>query len=284
MRMNVYGWLQLALYVAALFALTRPLGCYLVRVLETRERLALTPVFGPLENRLYRLLRLDPAREQDWRSYTSSMLNFTLASGCFTYAVLRLQNHLPLNPQGLGPVAPPLAFNTAVSFTTNTNWQAYGGEVTLSYFSQMVALTLQNFASAAVGIVVAAALVRGIARHSVDTVGHFWVDFIRVNLYVMLPASFAFAVLLLSQGVPMNFSPYTPISTIDGQGTQLLAQGPVASQEAIKILGTNGGGFMNANSAHPFENPTPLTNFLQMLAILALPSALTYYLGRVTGH
>ncbi|HEX7652351.1 MAG TPA: potassium-transporting ATPase subunit KdpA, partial [Verrucomicrobiae bacterium] len=258
----------------------------------------------------YRLMGVRTDQEQTWRQYTGAILLFSLASCVFTYVILRLQNHLPLNPQGLDAVSPDLAFNTAVSFTTNTNWQSYGGESTLSYFSQMVALVIHNFVSAATGIGVAAAVVRGVARHSLTTLGNFWVDLVRVTYYLLLPFSLVLAVFLVSQGIVQNFSPYTkarllePMKisvakldvagkpAVDAQGhavmeeqvvtEQLIAQGPVASQVAIKMLGTNGGGFMNANAAHPFENSTPLSNFIQLLSIFAIGSGLTYYLGRMT--
>jgi K+-transporting ATPase ATPase A chain len=254
-------------------------------------------------------MRVDTQNEQAWRQYTLSMLAFSLAGVLFTYAILRLQDLLPLNPQGLGPFTDHLAFNTAVSFTTNTNWQSYGGESTASYLSQMVGLTFHNFTSSAVGIAIAAALVRGIARHSAKTIGNFWVDLVRVNLYVLLPLCIVYAVFLVSQGMIQNFKPYDTARILDpytvevvkkddngdvvkdAQGnpvmeerridTQTIAQGPMASQVAIKMLGTNGGGFMNANASHPYENPTPLSNFIQMLSIFLIPSGLTYYLGRM---
>ena len=269
----------------------------------------LDPILRPVERALYFLLRVDPQKEQDWKQYAVSMLAFSLAGVLFTYAILRLQHLLPLNPQGLGPFTDHLAFNTAVSFTTNTNWQSYGGESTASYLSQMVGLTFHNFTSAAVGIAIAAALVRGIARHSAKTIGNFWVDLVRVNLYVLLPLCIVYAVFLVSQGMIQNFKPYDTARILDpytvevvkkddngdvvkdAQGnpvmeerridTQTIAQGPMASQVAIKMLGTNGGGFMNANASHPYENPTPLSNFIQMLSIFLIPSGLTYYLGRM---
>jgi potassium-transporting ATPase potassium-binding subunit len=307
--MDLYGWIQLALYVLVLLALTKPMGLYLVQVMAADGKTFLDPVLRPLERVLYRLLGLDPKKEQDWKGYTFSLLLFSLVGLLFTYVILRLQHLLPLNPQGFGPVPADLAFNTAVSFTTNTNWQNYGGESTLSYFSQMVGLVFHNFASAAVGIAAAAALVRGIARHSAKTIGNFWVDLIRGNLYLLLPVSLVLAVFLVSQGMIQNFKAYDSARLIepmtiqvpkkdaggqeikDAQGNpvmeeqkltqQTLPQGPVASQVAIKMLGTNGGGFFNANAAHPYENPTPLSNFLQMLSIFLIPSGLTYYLGRM---
>ena len=282
--MELFGWLQLGVYVLTLVAITKPMGLYLVRVLDPGGRTWLDPVLKPLERGTYRLMGVDSAREQDWKQYTLAMLLFSLTGCLFTYAILRLQHLLPLNPQRFGPLSPDLAFNTAVSFTTNTNWQSYGGESTLSYFSQMVGLALHNFVSAATGIAIAAALVRGIARHSAKTLGNFWVDLVRVTYYLLLPICLLFAVFLVSQGVIQNFKPYTQALTLDGAATQTIAQGPVASQVAIKMFGTNGGGFTNANAAHPFENPTPLSNFLQMLSVFCIGSGLTWYLGRMTGN
>jgi potassium-transporting ATPase potassium-binding subunit len=307
--MNLFGWIQLTLYLLVLLALTKPMGLYLVQVMDADGRTFLDPVLRPLERVLYRFFGLDSKKEQDWKDYAFSLLLFSLAGLLFTYGILRLQHRLPLNPQGFGPVPADLAFNTAVSFTTNTNWQNYGGESTLSYFSQMVGLVFHNFASAAVGLATAAALVRGIARHSAETIGNFWVDLIRGNLYLLLPISLVLAVFLASQGMIQNFKAYDTArlvepSTVqvpkkdavgqevrDARGNpemvkqkveqQTLPQGPVASQVAIKMLGTNGGGFFNANAAHPYENPTPLSNFFQMLAIFLIPSGLTYYLGRM---
>jgi potassium-transporting ATPase potassium-binding subunit len=307
--MDLYGWIQLALYMLVLSALTKPMGLYLVQVLDGSGKTFLDPVLRPLERVLYRFFGLDPKKEQDWKDYTFSLLLFSLVGLLFTYFILRLQHLLPLNPQGFGPVPADLAFNTAVSFTTNTNWQNYGGESTLSYFSQMVGLVFHNFASAAVGLAAAAALVRGIARHSAETIGNFWVDLIRSNLYLLLPISLVLAVFLVSQGMIQNFKGYDTARLIepmivqvpkkdaggreikDAQGKpvlinrkveqQTLPQGPVASQVAIKMLGINGGGFFNANASHPYENPTPLSNFFQMLAIFLIPSGLTYYLGRM---
>jgi len=278
-------WLQLVLYVGALAAITKPVGLYLMQVLDADGKTWLDPVIRPLERLTYRLMGVDPGREQDWKQYTFVMLLFSLASCIFTYAILRLQHLLPLNPQGLGPLSPDLAFNTAVSFTTNTNWQSYGGESTMSYFSQMVALVIHNFASAATGIAIAAALVRGIARNSTRTLGNFWVDLVRITYYLLLPACVILAVFLVSQGMIQNFKPYTRAKLLEPCMIEpLIAQGPMASQAAIKMLGTNGGGFMNANASHPFENPTPLSNFVQMLSIFAIGSGLTYYLGRMTGN
>jgi K+-transporting ATPase ATPase A chain len=273
--MELSGWLQLILFMVVLFAVTRPLGLYLIRVLEPEGRTWLDRPAKPVERLLYRVLGVDPRKEQDWRRYAGSLLLFSLAGLLFTYAVLRLQHLLPFNPRSFGPVRPDLAFNTAASFASNTDWQNYGGETTLSYFSQMVGLVFQNFVSAAAGIAAAAALVRGISRHSAKTLGNFWVDLVRINLYLLLPLAIVLSLFLTSQGTIQNFKPY-----VETGAAQTVAQGPVASQAAIKMLGTNGGGFFNANAAHPYENPTPLSNFVQMLAIFLIPSGLTYYLGR----
>lgn len=291
--MDLSGWLQLALFVGLLAAVTKPVGAYLVRVLEADGRTVLDRPLKPVESLLYRLLGVVPGEEQDWRRYTASLLFFSAAGLLFTYAVLRCQHLLPLNPVKLGPVRPDLAFNTAVSFATNTNWQNYAGETTLSYFSQMVGLVFQHFVSAAAGIAAAAALVRGLTRHSARTVGNFWVDLVRINLYLLLPLSLVFSVFLTSQGVIQSFrSPVRAVGIEAGSGargggspvSQTIPQGPAASQIAIKMIGTNGGGFFNANAAHPYENPTPLSNFLQMLAIFLIPSGLTSYLGRKAGN
>jgi len=313
--MRSLDWVQLGCYLIALTVITKPMGLYLVQVLEAGGKTWFDPALRPLERFTYRLMGVKPDREHDWKQYTFAMLLFSLVSCVFTYAILRLQHLLPLNPQGLGPVSPDLAFNTAVSFTTNTNWQSYGGESTMSYLAQMVALVIHNFASAAVGIAIAAALVRGIARHSAKTMGNFWVDLVRVTYYLLLPVCLVFAVFLVSQGMIQNFKPYTKARLLepmkisvekksdkgetvkgpDGKPVmeeqtveeQSISQGPMASQVAIKMFGTNGGGYANANAAHPFENPTPLSNFMQMLSIFAIGSGLTYYLGRMTknqGH
>ncbi|MCX6992047.1 MAG: potassium-transporting ATPase subunit KdpA [Kiritimatiellaeota bacterium] len=282
--MEYFGWLQLIVFVIALAAITKPMGLYLMRVLDAGGKTWFDPVLKPVERLTYRLMGVDSSKEQDWKQYTVAMLLFSLVGCLFTYAILRLQHLLPLNPQAFGPLSAHLAFNTAVSFTTNTNWQSYGGESTLSYFSQMVGLVFHNFVSAAAGIAIAAAVVRGIARHSARTLGNFWVDLVRVTYYLLLPICLVLAVFLVSQGVIQNFKPYTRALTLDWTATQTIAQGPVASQVAIKILGTNGGGFMNANAAHPFENPTPLSNFLQMLSIFSIGSGLTWYLGHMTGN
>jgi K+-transporting ATPase ATPase A chain len=319
--MNPSGWLQLALYVGILALITKPMGVYLMHVLDADGKTWLDPVLKPVERLTYKAMGVRHGAEQNWVQYTWAMLLFSLVSCVFTYAILRLQNFLPLNPQGFGALSPDLAFNTAMSFTTNTNWQSYGGESTMSYLSQMVALVIHNFGSAATGIAIAAALVRGLARHSTNLLGNFWVDLVRVSYYLLLPICLVFAVVLVSQGMVQNFKPYTkakllesytiqvqktddkgqPVMTnatvlVDGKSVatnvpvmvnqtvdeQDISQGPMASQVAIKMLGTNGGGNTNANAAHPYENPTPLSNFLQMLSIFAIGSGLTWYLGRMT--
>ena len=285
--MDVYGWIQLILFVGMLFALTKPMGLYLVRVLDPQGKTLLDRLMRPVEVSLYRVCLIDPSKEQSWQRYALSLSMFSLAGFLFTFVILRTQEYLPLNPQGFKNLSPDLAFNVAVSFTTNTNWQSYSGESTLSYFSQMVALTLHNFTSAAVGIAVAAVIVRALARSAATSVGNFWVDIVRITLYLLLPVSFLYALFLISQGVVQNFLPYAsvfPVEAASGENggfPQTIPLGPVASQEAIKLLGTNGGGFFNANSAHPFENPTPLSNFAEMLSILLIPSGLTFYLGRM---
>ena len=277
---NPNSWFQFALFLGALLLVTKPLGLYLVQVLDPRGKTWLDPLVRPIERFTYRVCGIDPAKEQGWIRYTFALLAFSLVGMFFTYFILRYQHLLPLNPQGLAGLSPHLAFNTAASFTTNTNWQSYGGESTMSYFSQMVALTIHNFTSAAAGIAIAAALVRGIARQTAQTIGNFWADTVRVTYYLLVPICVVFALFLVSQGMIQNFKPYTVATTIDGAAVQTIVQGPMASQIAIKMLGTNGGGYVNANAAHPFENPTPLSNFLQMLSIFAIPSALTWYLGR----
>lgn len=282
--MHTTDWLQFALFIALLTLITKPLGIYLTQVLDAEGKTFLDPVIRPIERLTYRLMGVKHSQEQDWKQYTIAMLIFSLVGCAFTFLILRLQHLLPLNPQELPGLSNHLAFNTAVSFTTNTNWQSYGGEGTMSYFSQMVGLTFHNFASAATGIAIAAALVRGIARHSVQTLGNFWVDLVRTTYYLLLPLCLVFAVFLISQGMIQNFKPYETAKLIeptDEVQTQTIVQGPMASQVAIKMLGTNGGGFTNANAAQPFENPTPLSNFIQMLSIFAIGSGLTYYLGRM---
>jgi K+-transporting ATPase ATPase A chain len=291
--MNTQGWIQLALFVGLLLAITKPLGIYLFNVLDASGKTFLDFALKPIERLLYRLLGIDPRSEQNWKQYSVAMLIFSVVGTVFTYAILRMQDHLPWHGYidalaNKTVISPGLAFNTAASFATNTNWQNYTGENTMSYFSQMVALASHNFWSAAVGIAIAAALVRGIARDRAKSIGNFWVDLIRLHLYVLIPICIVYAVFLVSQGMIQNFKPYTTVKMVDQSGataatpnTQIIPQGPMASQMAIKMLGTNGGGFTNANAAHPFENPTPLSNFIQMLSIFAIPSALTYYLGRM---
>jgi K+-transporting ATPase ATPase A chain len=347
--MRAIDWLQLACYVAVLAAITKPMGLYLCQVLDANGKTWLDPILRPCERLTYRIMGVDPKREQGWVQYTFAMLLFSLVGCLFTYAILRLQKHLPLNPQGFDNLTPDLAFNTAVSFTTNTNWQAYTGESTMSYLSQMLALAIHNFTSAATGIAIAAAVVRAVTRPAAKTIGNFWVDVVRTTYYLLLPICIVFAVFLISQGMIQNFKPYTkakltesytiqvqktddkgnnvttniqvvlsmpkldakgqPVLTngvavmvdtpqFDAKGApimtnvpvmvdqkveeQTIPQGPMASQMAIKMLGTNGGGYTNANAAHPFENPTPLSNFIQMLSIFAIGSGLTYYLGRMS--
>jgi K+-transporting ATPase ATPase A chain len=277
--MTLNGWIQIAVYFAILTALAVPVGRFMAKVFEG-ERTFLTPVLKPVERLLYRLCGVDESREQHWLSYTGAMLMFNLFGFLLLYALLRLQAVLPLNPQGLAAVAPDLAFNTAVSFTTNTNWQNYGGESTLSYLSQMVGLTTQNFVSAATGIALVIALIRAFARASAKTIGNFWVDLTRTTLYVLLPLSIIAALLLVWQGVPQNLAAYVDATTVEG-AHQTLSQGPAASQIAIKQLGTNGGGFWNANSSVPYENPTPLSNFIEVLYILLISAALTHTFGRM---
>jgi len=275
--MNATSVLQLVLFLALLVLVTKPLGRCMARVFSG-ERTLLTPVLGPLERLIYRLCRIDPTREMRWTTYTAVMLLFNFCGLALLYGILRLQQFHPWNPQHFQGLRPDLAFNTAVSFATNTNWQAYAGESTVSYFTQMVGLTVHNFVSAATGLALAIALIRGLTRRTAREVGNFWVDLTRGCLYVLLPLSILGALVLVSQGCIQNLSPYTPATTLEG-ARQVIAQGPVASQEIIKELGTNGGGFFNANSAHPFENPTPFTNLIEMLAILCIPAALTYTFG-----
>jgi K+-transporting ATPase ATPase A chain len=282
--MEIHGWLELALFVALLAALTKPTGIWLCKVLDPGERTLLDPVLRPVERGFLRLMGVDPSAEQDWKRYAFSLLLFSLAGALLTYGLLRFQDRLPLNPQAFAAVNDHLAFNTAISFLTNTNWQFYGGESTMSYLSQMLALAIHNFTSAACGIAVAAALVRGIARSSAKTVGNFWVDLVRLHLYLLLPLSFVFSLFLVSQGMIQNFDRYAVARTLDNGATQTIVQGPMASQVAIKMLGTNGGGYTNANAAHPFENPTPLSNFVQMLSIFLIPAGLTWYFGRAVRH
>ena len=281
--MSANGWLQFALFSAVLFATVRPVGAYLARVLEG-ERTWLDPVLRPLERLIYKLSGVNAAEEMNWRQYAFAMLGFSAVTLVVTYAIERVQHALPWNPQGLANVGPDLAWNTAASFTTNTNWQFYTPETTMSYLTQMAGLATHNFWSAAAGIAVAAALIRGIKRTTSGTIGNFWVDMTRTLLYVLIPGSLIYALLLVGQGVPQNLKAYTTAHPLEQPSqTQTIAQGPVASQEAIKMLGTNGGGFFNANSAHPYENPTPFSNFLQILSIFIIPAGLTYTLGRMTG-
>ena len=281
--MSANGWLQFALFSMVLLATVRPVGAYLARVLEG-ERTWLDPVLRPIERLIYKLAGVNANEEMNWREYAFAMLGFSAVTLVLTYAIERLQHALPWNPQGLANVGPDLAWNTAASFTTNTNWQSYTPEVTMSYLTQMAGLATHNFCSAAAGIAVAVALIRGIKRTGSGTIGNFWVDMTRSLLYVLIPASLIYALLLVGQGVPQNLHAYITAHPLEQPSqTQTIAQGPVASQEAIKMLGTNGGGFFNANSAHPYENPTPFSNFLQILSIFIIPAGLTYTLGRMTG-
>ena len=281
--MTANGWLQFLLYLVVLLLLMRPLGIYMARVFSG-ERTFLDPVLKPVERLLYRLCRVQAGEEMNWREYAASMLIFSLVSLVLTYVIERIQYVLPWNSEHLHGVPPALAWNTAASFTTNTNWQAYVPETTMSYFTQMAGLAYHNFMSAAVGIAVAIALVRGVARKQAQTIGNFWVDTTRAILYVLAPLSIVLACVLIQQGVIQNLKPYVHAQTLEHSSQpQTIAQGPVASQEAIKMLGTNGGGFFNTNSAHPFENPTPLTDFLEILSIFLIPAALTVTLGRMTG-
>ena len=288
--MTLNGVLQIAAYLAALLLLTRPLGAYMTRVFQG-ERTFLDPVLGPLERFIYRTAKIKPGEEMDWKANAVALLVFNFAGLMFVYILQRVQGLLPLNPQGLGAVSPDSSFNTAVSFATNTNWQGYGGETTMSYLTQMLALTVQNFVSAASGIAVLVLFIRGLARHSARTLGNFWVDMTRSTLYILLPLSFVLALILVSQGAVQTFSPSVTVPllehTVDANGSpvidQVIAVGPAASQIAIKQLGTNGGGFFNANSAHPLENPTPLSDFLEMLSILLIAAALCYTFGQMVG-
>lgn len=279
--MTLQGWLLIAAFLAVLLALTRPVGAWLFALYEGR-RTPLHAVLGPVEAGFYRLAGVDAHEEQGWRRYALHMLLFNVAALALTYAVLRLQGGLPLNPQGLAGLSPHLAFNTAISFATNTNWQSYGGESTMSNLSQMLGLALHNFTSAATGIALAFALFRGFARREAAGAGNFWADVTRVTLYLLLPASIIYALFLIASGVPQTLAATLDLTSLEG-ARQTLAIGPVASQEAIKMLGTNGGGFFNANSAHPFENPTQLTNLVQMLSIFVIGFGLTSCFGRAVG-
>jgi K+-transporting ATPase ATPase A chain len=305
--MTANGWFQILLFLALVLLVTKPMGVFMTRVFN-REKTFMDPALRPIERLLYRVTGVDEDHEMHWTEYAISMLLFSLVSMIVLYLMERLQGYLPFNPQKLGAVNPPaLAFNTAASFTTNTNWQNYSGETTMSYFTQMAGLAYHNFMSAAVGIVLAIAFIRGIARRQMQTIGNFWVDLVRCNLWVLLPFCMAGALVLVSQGVVQNLKPYDTVklvepmqvqkvgsdgkSVLDAQGKpvmdtvteQTIAQGPVASQEIIKELGTNGGGFFNANSSHPFENPTPLSNLIELVAIFTIGGGLTYTLGRMTG-
>ena len=296
--MTANGWLQILLYFAAVLAVTKPMGVFLYRVFEGKPTF-LDFALRPVEQLVYRACGIDEKKEMRWRVYGTAMLLFSGASLVLLYLIERMQQWLPWNPQKMANVAPDLAWNTAVSFTTNTNWQAYSGESMMSYFTQMAGLAYHNFASAAVGIALAIALIRGVVRRESKTIGNFWVDTTRAFLWVLLPVSLVAALFFVSQGAIQNLKPYATANVIEAQvvetknpdgsvkkdtaTTQIIAQGPVASQEAIKMFGTNGGGFFGANSAHPFENPTPLTDFVQMLLIFAIPSGLTYTLARMTG-
>jgi K+-transporting ATPase ATPase A chain len=304
--MTLNGWIQILLFLGLIFAVTKPLGVFMARVFN-RERTFLDPVVRPLERLLYRVTRVDENHEMRWTEYAVSILLFSGVSMLLLYLIERVQQWLPWNPQKFGAVGQDLAFNTAASFTTNTNWQNYAGEATMSYLTQMAGLAYHNFTSAAVGIALAIAFVRGIARREKETIGNFWVDMTRATLWLLIPMCVVYALALVSQGVVQNLKPYDTVKLVEPQHVQktgadgkpmvgqdgkpmmdtvtdqTIAQGPVASQEAIKMLGTNGGGFFNANSAHPFENPTPFSNYLQMLSIFAIPAGLTYTLGRMTG-
>ena len=297
--MSANGWLQIAVFLLLILAATKPLGVFMTKVFS-RERTFLDPALRPLERLIYKLTGVDEEREMHWSEYAIAMLLFSVASMVVLYAIQRLQGHLPFNPQKLAGVTPEhLAFNTAASFTTNTNWQAYSGETTMSYFTQMAGLAYHNFVSAAVGIALAIAFIRGVARRQMQTIGNFWVDMVRASLWVLLPFCVVGTLLLVPQGVVQNLRPYDTVKLVESQQVQTtgvdgkpatqtvteqtIAQGPVASQEIIKEWGTNGGGFFNANSAHPFENPTPLSNLIELFSIFAVSSGLTYTLGRMTG-
>ena len=290
--MTQNGWLQILLFFSAVLVTVKPMGIYMARVFQ-RERTVLDPLLSPVERLIYKATRVDPDSEMRWTEYSVAMLLFSAASLLLTYFIERAQSLLPLNPQKLAAVAPDLAFNTAASFTTNTNWQAYTPESTMSYLTQMAGLATHNFFSAAAGMALAIAFIRGISRRESKTIGNFWVDITRATLWVLLPICLLYSVFLVSQGVVQNFHPYQQATLVEPQHvsatgadgkpttqivtTQTIAEGPVASQEAIKMLGTNGGGFFNANSAHPFENPTPLSNFVEMFSIFLIPAAFTAY-------
>jgi K+-transporting ATPase ATPase A chain len=279
--MTLNGWLQILFFLLAVFLVTPVLGGFMARVF-TRQRTWLDPLCRPIERLVYRLTGVDETHEMRWTEYAVAVLLFSVVSMTVLYVMQRVQGFLPFNPQAFSGVAPDLAFNTAASFTTNTNWQAYSGESTMSYFTQMAGLAYHNFVSAAVGMAVAIAFIRGIAQKEKDTLGNFWVDMVRATVWVLLPIAIVGALFLVSQGVVQNLKPYDAVTTVEG-ARQVIAQGPVASQEIIKQFGTNGGGFFNANSSHPFENPTPLSNVLAMFGIFAISSGLTYTLGSMTG-
>ncbi len=288
--MTINGVLQISVYLIVLILLAKPLGAFMARVYQG-EHTFLDRILVPVERLVYRLARVDPAQEMDWKVYAVAMLVFNLLGLLVVYALQRLQPLLPLNPQGMAAVTPNASFNTAVSFASNTNWQGYGGETTMSYLTQMLGLTVQNFVSSATGMAILVAFIRSLVRHSTQGLGNFWVDLTRTTLYILLPLSAVLALVLVSQGVVQNFSPYQTAAlvqpAIDANGSpvaeQVLAVGPAASQIAIKQLGTNGGGFFNVNSSHPFENPTPISNFLEMLSILLIPAALCYTFGKMVG-
>src|SRR5271165_6067826 len=305
--MTANGWLQVFLFLVLILLVTKPMGVFMARVFN-RERTFMDPVLRPVERVLHRLTGVDENHEMRWTEYAFAMLLFSVVSMLLLYLIQRVQAHLPFNPQKLAGVTPEhLAFNTAASFTTNTNWQAYSGETTMSYFTQMAGLAFHNFVSAATGIALAIAFIRGIARRQMQTIGNFWVDMVRASLWVLLPVSIVGALLLVSQGVVQNLKPYDSVKLVEPQQvqhigadgkpavdangkpvmdtitSQSIAQGPVASQEIIKEWGTNGGGFFNANSSHPFENPTPLSNLIELFCIFTIGSGLTYTLGRMTG-
>jgi len=304
--MTLNGWFQIVLFFVSILLVTKPVGVFMARVFS-RERTWFDPVLRPIEKLIYKLTGVNEDHEMRWTEYSIAMLLFSAASMLVLYLLQRVQHALPFNPQGMANVAPDLAFNTAASFTTNTNWQFYSGENTMSYLTQMAGLAFHNFVSAAVGIALAVVFIRAIARREKDTLGNFWVDLTRANLWVLLPACIVYAMFLVSQGVIQNFKPYDTVKLVEAQQVpkvdaggkpvlgsdgkqlmdtitdQVIAQGPVASQEAIKMLGTNGGGFFGANSAHPFENPTPFSNFIEIFSIFVIPAGLTYTLGRMTG-
>lgn len=280
--MTIIGWLQIALFFLAVLVTIKPLGLYMARVFAG-ERTALSPVLGRLEADLYRVSGISPGKEQGWLAYTVSMLVFSIAGFVLLYAILRLQAYLPLNSQGFAGMAPDLAFNTAVSFVTNTNWQNYGGEATLSHFSQMAGLTVQNFLSAATGMALAVAFTRAFTRSKISTLGNFWVDLTRATLYVLLPMAFVVALVFVAMGLPQTLDASVTATTLEG-ASQTISLGPVASQEAIKQLGTNGGGFFNVNAAHPFENPTAFSNYLNIFAMLSISAALVYTFGQLVGN